>query len=238
MQINLLSSALVRADQFLDYIPVASTVNNIVNIFLKHVVLPQMSPERIDSNRYYTYIDKKSFLQCSLLLIPVLNIYVAIYSYRQRARQALLEACKNLDTAEVKEALKTFPYMVGHFSGHAAYVFCEFNLFMECIKTSFDNYAHEITKLLIEHVAKTGQIGGVLKKSFFQGQHWSKEDIMKIFTHPSVSAATKVLPKKDREEILKIIKGRQDHFPTEKFWERLAQEYQEAVLTSSELKAV
>lgn len=67
---------LIKIDTFADYIPVVSTVTNLVDLFFKAVVLPTIEKK----NHYYTHIDDKSVLRCLILLIPILgNLIVAIY---------------------------------------------------------------------------------------------------------------------------------------------------------------
>lgn len=77
MSVNNLSTCLVKLDYFCNYIPVASSIINAVNLFQKCVVLPFMKKSTIESNHYFKYLDQKSFGCCVLLLVPFIgNIMV------------------------------------------------------------------------------------------------------------------------------------------------------------------
>ncbi len=76
MKIN---SFLVKTDRIFDYIPVFSTVTNLIDIFQKCVILPLMSEEKIKNNHYYTHVKEKNLARCISLLIPVIgNILIAL----------------------------------------------------------------------------------------------------------------------------------------------------------------
>ena len=73
------------ADDVCDYVPVVSTVSNLVDLFQKTVVLPSTPKEIIWESHYYTHLDQKSFSRCVVLLIPVIgNILVGIYDFVNR----------------------------------------------------------------------------------------------------------------------------------------------------------
>lgn len=70
---------LAKIDQRLDYVPVVSTVTNLVNLFLKHVYIPGVDEGRISNDRflYHHYLQNKGSKRCLLLLLPVVgNIMV------------------------------------------------------------------------------------------------------------------------------------------------------------------
>src|SRR5579864_2135951 len=86
MQITSCSNLLVTADNICSYVPLLSTVTNLVDIFQKCVVLPRMNQENIWNSYYYTHLDQKSFARCITLLVPILgNIIIAIYDFVNRA---------------------------------------------------------------------------------------------------------------------------------------------------------
>lgn len=75
-----------KADYYCDYIPVASTVKNIVNISqmvfqkINQKLCPKYYDQISDQNKnYFKHLDTKTFTKCLLLLIPVVNIFVAFY---------------------------------------------------------------------------------------------------------------------------------------------------------------
>lgn len=92
-----INNALVWTDRLCDYIPIASTITNLVDIFEK-CAFSGCSSKSIKENRYITHIKDKKNLRCAILLVPILgNIIVAIYDViqNQRARdkeKAQLEA--------------------------------------------------------------------------------------------------------------------------------------------------
>lgn len=78
LSITPFSSACVKADRYLDYVPVASTITNLVDIFLKCVYKPCVDESKIQSNHYFAYLDTKSTLRSIILIIPILgNILIA-----------------------------------------------------------------------------------------------------------------------------------------------------------------
>lgn len=79
------SSLLVKADRLCDYIPLVSTVSNLIDLFQKYVVLPFLHQDTIKASRYYQHLQQKSFLRCIALIIPILgNIIVGIYDLVHR----------------------------------------------------------------------------------------------------------------------------------------------------------
>jgi|GEM_PF-2893599 len=75
-------------DRFSDYVPILSTVTNLIDLFQKCVVIPLMNQQSVSSSHYYTYLNQKSFLRCVLLLVPVLgNIACGIYDFLQSDRK-------------------------------------------------------------------------------------------------------------------------------------------------------
>ncbi len=90
-------SFFVNADKISAYIPIASTITNLVDLFLKCVVLPRMNKEDIAKNHYYTHLKEKSFIRCITLLIPVLgNIVIGIYDiYNKREGEKLRNQALN-----------------------------------------------------------------------------------------------------------------------------------------------
>jgi hypothetical protein len=72
-----ITNFLINADRACDYIPVLSTVNNIVDLFQKCVITPFVEMNVIANNRYFQHLTEKSVFRCILLLVPVIgNIVV------------------------------------------------------------------------------------------------------------------------------------------------------------------
>lgn len=86
-----------EADQICDYIPVISTVSNLVDLFQK-CVCKCLSKATLE-NWYWRQIQDKCLLRCFILLIPILgNIYVLITDYQ--------EYKKNKEGSEMQIALE------------------------------------------------------------------------------------------------------------------------------------
>jgi len=76
---------LIGADRLCDYIPILSTVVNLVDLFKKIVIIPLFGGSCIAGNSYYEYLDKKSFSRCVILLIPFLgNVCIGILDFLNR----------------------------------------------------------------------------------------------------------------------------------------------------------
>lgn len=85
MKINSYSEFLIFQDRIINYIPIASTFVNLINIFQKCVI--NLNPKIAENNLYYRYLSRKSFSHCFVLLIPILgNIYVGIFSKKKPRR--------------------------------------------------------------------------------------------------------------------------------------------------------
>ncbi len=78
------SKVAVQTDKICDYIPVVSTVTNLVDIFETCVCKCFKSNSTISQNRYFSYIQNKPFWRSAVLLIPVLgNIAIGIYDFKR-----------------------------------------------------------------------------------------------------------------------------------------------------------
>jgi hypothetical protein len=85
MQISTLAKLYIFIDRHADYVPLASTVTSLIDIFQKVAIQTFKPIENPSSHYYYSYLNKKSFKRCSILLIPVLgNIVVAILDFAQQ----------------------------------------------------------------------------------------------------------------------------------------------------------
>jgi hypothetical protein len=74
-----LTSSLITIDRYADYIPVVSSITNLVNLFQKAVVIPLLNACHMQKNRYYTHLDGKSFSQClKLIFLPIISNVITI----------------------------------------------------------------------------------------------------------------------------------------------------------------
>ena len=68
----------VRLEGFLrnptyDYVPFLSTAVGLTNLFYKCVILPRKDKPAITNDRYYSYLQQKRFLRCTVILFPVIG---------------------------------------------------------------------------------------------------------------------------------------------------------------------
>lgn len=69
----------VKLDTYADYIPVVSSITNLVDLFLKYVFRPCVGEAQLQNNHYFAYLDTKTWLRSITLLVPVIgNILIAI----------------------------------------------------------------------------------------------------------------------------------------------------------------
>lgn len=61
---------LVKLDKICDYIPIISTISNIVDIIQKRVFLLNMQKSKIDSNHYFKHLNNKSITACIVFAVP------------------------------------------------------------------------------------------------------------------------------------------------------------------------
>jgi hypothetical protein len=77
-----ISFYLIKIDAICDCIPIASTVINFVDLFQKCVILQFIRAGTIINNPYYHHLQKKSFLRCVILLVPILGkVAVDLYDF-------------------------------------------------------------------------------------------------------------------------------------------------------------
>lgn len=94
---------LIEADQLCDYIPFLSTVTNLVDLFLKYVIL---ETEENYANPLYTYLQDKNTLRCLTLLVPVLgNVLIAIFDVLQPSSHDA-EHVNTLSEEEINQAVE------------------------------------------------------------------------------------------------------------------------------------
>lgn len=81
---GILNDVFTIIDQICDYVPIISTVTNLVDIFEKCAFKFYCSSIH-KSNRYFSYINDKSILRCTTLLVPILgNILVGVYDLNEK----------------------------------------------------------------------------------------------------------------------------------------------------------
>lgn len=100
-----------RLDNFFDKVPVASSVTNLIDIFLKCVPLRFVSEATTLKSHYIRHLKEKSFFRCFILLIPgVGNLLVVLYdlinSRKADKHLKLAEGHFEGTESEKEEALK------------------------------------------------------------------------------------------------------------------------------------
>ncbi len=85
-----ISTRLVEVDHVCDYIPIVSTISNLVNLFEKAVAVSPFESEE-QKGHYWSHIEAKSLARCFFLLIPLVsNIYYFVKefkAYREEVKQ-------------------------------------------------------------------------------------------------------------------------------------------------------
>ena len=83
--INSVNDFFVIADSICDYIPLVSTVSNLIDLFQKNVILSFIDKGTINDSHYFTHLKGKLDLRCVVLLIPLIgNIVIGIYDFANR----------------------------------------------------------------------------------------------------------------------------------------------------------
>lgn len=108
------STALAEADAICDYIPIISTLSNIVVVALKCIYA--CLPESITKDRYWTHIHEKSLWRCLILLVPLLgNLYVLISDYQEYQEQKPWQDPVNRETTYLQDwAATRYQEVTGH----------------------------------------------------------------------------------------------------------------------------
>ena len=75
MRINL-----VKVNEAFNFLPLVSSLTNLVNIFLKYVYLPRTTAPYENRSDYCKYLDKRNLKQYLLLSIPLLALSQCIYT--------------------------------------------------------------------------------------------------------------------------------------------------------------
>ncbi len=70
---TLVSTSLIAIDNILDYIPLVSTANNLVDLGLKHVVFKDTDPESSEFKQYLKHLKDKETTTCLVYSIPVIG---------------------------------------------------------------------------------------------------------------------------------------------------------------------
>jgi len=79
---NLISfNSLVQTDRILDYVPVVSTVTNLVDLVEKCILKATAKSNHKPKNIYAIHLSGKSFLQCAILLVPIVGNLLNILIY-------------------------------------------------------------------------------------------------------------------------------------------------------------
>ena len=103
------SRVLIKIDQAMDRIPVASTVNNIVDLFIK-AVLSVSSSETVRKSHYYTHLNDKSALRCLALTVPIWGqFFLFVYDLFHEKPEGSKKAVHAPVNEIAKKALKAEP---------------------------------------------------------------------------------------------------------------------------------
>lgn len=88
------SSTRIQIDEALSWVPVVSFLNSFVDIFQKAVVIPLSSDETVKKNHYYKHLNQKSYTECIVLAIPLVNIVAKYFLYGKKTASVPLPQSK------------------------------------------------------------------------------------------------------------------------------------------------
>lgn len=94
---------LIATDRVTDFVPILSTVTNLVNLFIKTVVLPLCSKETISKNHYFNYLNDKDSRFCIILAIPIYGTIGAIFLHHFSKYNKLTETKREFVLAEIQK---------------------------------------------------------------------------------------------------------------------------------------
>lgn len=113
-------SVRVGLDNVADYVPLVSTVNNLVDLFQKYVYLPRLSDNEIQNNHYYTHLKDKSLLRMVILCLPIFvnNLIILVIDvvtlFNKWERDGALETARggrvDPDEPNLKAELRAFSH--------------------------------------------------------------------------------------------------------------------------------
>lgn len=88
------SSTRIQIDEALSWVPGVSFLNSFVDIFQKAVVIPLSSDETVKKNHYYKHLNQKSYTECIVLAIPLVNIVAKYFLYGKKTASVPLPQSK------------------------------------------------------------------------------------------------------------------------------------------------
>lgn len=113
---------LANLDHYADYIPVLSTVTNIVAIFLRCLGPKAFSKDTIQYSPFLAQVMKKEYSRSIPLLIPIIGqIYVFLMPTATKKIKADIEKNESFLYCITNKSTKTFCYLslgVGYIDGH------------------------------------------------------------------------------------------------------------------------
>ena len=78
-----LSNILIVIDKTADYVPIVSSITNLVDLFQKCIIHLGIKQKTVSNSHYYTHINSKKAVRCVILLIPVIgNVSIGIFDYK------------------------------------------------------------------------------------------------------------------------------------------------------------
>lgn len=87
VMVNNISSSLIKADRFCDRIPVLSSINNLVDLVQKALIVPSKTSDSAQASRYFSYLNQKSAGRCAILMIPVIgNLIIGLFDFAKEQK--------------------------------------------------------------------------------------------------------------------------------------------------------
>jgi hypothetical protein len=182
-----INNALIWIDRACDYVPVVSTITNLVDIFEKCAFSGCCSSKSINSNRYFSHVNDKSSLRCVVLLVPILgNIIVGINDLIQNQKNEKIEReCQDFQAGQLGLEVSLLPQNILERrqiieTKQQEKLQEDANICIEGLKMQIVGMTNAIGQFrkYIDNPEEPLEIGSLFSVKFFSGTHSEKIDYL------------------------------------------------------------
>jgi hypothetical protein len=106
MGIELTGIDRLRRSQCFDLIPVVSSFSNLIELFIRYVILPFKGAEAVKGSRYFTHLKEKPLAHFLLLLVPVLGNIIVWMLNRSEKQKLMAEIGKDYNSARLVQVFE------------------------------------------------------------------------------------------------------------------------------------
>jgi len=178
---------LVKADAFLDYVPLASTFSNALVIAQKIISnLRKSNSEEKITKRYFTHINDKSYKDCAILLIPFVNTAFCLYRSHQK-RSVLKKINQEEIDLKIAKNFTSLPERIKQDKDVALAAVQKNGLLLKEIKPTHKGYKKIASAAIkndiraVSHVSATtlGTLGSLIKEESTKQKDILREQVLK-----------------------------------------------------------